>query len=234
MLGGSVPGLPGHGSSLCVCVRGSLSLGLGLPGFVSVGALSWGSLGVGAPWLCVGEALSWGSLGMGAPWLCVPGGLCPGAPWLTLPISLSSQWFGNLVTLRWWNDLWLNEGFASYVEYLGADSAEPSWHIVMQSEMYRVMKVDALASSHPLSFLESEINTPAQISEVFDSIAYSKGASVLRMLSEFLTEDSFKKGLQVRPWQGCVPSRGLSRMRPAWPLLQGRRQPGLSWEGALL
>lgn len=113
--------------------------------------------------------------------------------------ELAHQWFGNLVTLRWWNDLWLNEGFASYVEYLGADSAEPSWHIkdlIVQSEMYRVMKVDALASSHPLSFLESEINTPAQISEVFDSIAYSKGASVLRMLSEFLTEDSFKKGLQ--------------------------------------
>uniref|UniRef100_A0A674J7V9 Aminopeptidase n=1 Tax=Terrapene triunguis TaxID=2587831 RepID=A0A674J7V9_9SAUR len=113
--------------------------------------------------------------------------------------ELAHQWFGNLVTLRWWNDLWLNEGFASYVEYLGADSAEPSWHIkdlIVQSEMYRVMKVDALASSHPLSFLESEINTPAQISEVFDAIAYSKGASVLRMLSEFLTEDSFKKGLQ--------------------------------------
>ncbi|XP_053898785.1 aminopeptidase N [Malaclemys terrapin pileata] len=113
--------------------------------------------------------------------------------------ELAHQWFGNLVTLRWWNDLWLNEGFASYVEYLGADSAEPSWNIkdlIVQSEMYRVMKVDALASSHPLSFLENEINTPAQISEVFDAIAYSKGASVLRMLSEFLTEDSFKKGLQ--------------------------------------
>ncbi|XP_074917476.1 aminopeptidase Ey-like, partial [Chelonoidis abingdonii] len=118
---------------------------------------------------------------------------------MTSFLHLRNKWFGNLVTLRWWNDLWLNEGFASYVEYLGADSAEPSWHIkdlIVQSEMYRVMKVDALASSHPLSFLESEINTPAQISEVFDSIAYSKGASVLRMLSEFLTEDSFKKGLQ--------------------------------------
>ncbi|CAM4627731.1 aminopeptidase N [Caretta caretta] len=113
--------------------------------------------------------------------------------------ELAHQWFGNLVTLRWWNDLWLNEGFASYVEYLGADSAEPSWHIkdlIVQNDMYRVMKVDALASSHPLSFLESEINTPAQISEIFDAIAYSKGASVLRMLSEFLTENSFKKGLQ--------------------------------------
>ncbi|NXE81336.1 AMPN Aminopeptidase, partial [Cochlearius cochlearius] len=113
--------------------------------------------------------------------------------------ELAHQWFGNLVTLRWWNDLWLNEGFASYVEYLGADSAEPSWNIkdlMVLNEVYRVMATDALTTSHPLSFPEDEINTPAQISEVFDNIAYSKGASVLRMLSDFLTEDVFKEGLQ--------------------------------------
>nr|XP_056721981.1 aminopeptidase N [Euleptes europaea] len=113
--------------------------------------------------------------------------------------ELAHQWFGNLVTLRWWNDLWLNEGFASYVEYLGADAAEPTWHIkdlMVTNDVYRVMAIDALASSHPLSFREEEIQTPAQISEVFDSIAYSKGASVLRMLSEFLTEERFKRGLQ--------------------------------------
>ncbi|NWV33505.1 AMPN Aminopeptidase, partial [Grantiella picta] len=113
--------------------------------------------------------------------------------------ELAHQWFGNLVTLRWWNDLWLNEGFASYVEYLGADSAEPSWNIkdlMVLNELHAVMATDALASSHPLSFREEEINTPAQISEVFDSIAYSKGASVLRMLSEFLSEDIFREGLQ--------------------------------------
>ncbi|NXX83399.1 AMPN Aminopeptidase, partial [Urocolius indicus] len=113
--------------------------------------------------------------------------------------ELAHQWFGNLVTLRWWNDLWLNEGFASYVEYLGADSAEPTWNIkdlMVLNEVYTVMATDALTTSHPLSFSEDEINTPAQISEVFDSIAYSKGASVLRMLSDFLTEDVFKQGLQ--------------------------------------
>ncbi|NXI13533.1 AMPN Aminopeptidase, partial [Irena cyanogastra] len=113
--------------------------------------------------------------------------------------ELAHQWFGNLVTLRWWNDLWLNEGFASYVEYLGADSAEPTWNIkdlMVLNELHAVMATDALASSHPLSFREEEINTPAQISEVFDSIAYSKGASVLRMLSSFLSEDIFKEGLQ--------------------------------------
>ncbi|KAJ7417602.1 Aminopeptidase Ey [Pitangus sulphuratus] len=113
--------------------------------------------------------------------------------------ELAHQWFGNLVTLRWWNDLWLNEGFASYVEYLGADSAEPSWNIkdlMVLNEVHEVMATDALATSHPLSFREDEINTPDQISEVFDSIAYSKGASVLRMLSDFLTEDVFKEGLK--------------------------------------
>ncbi|XP_064013910.1 aminopeptidase N [Pogoniulus pusillus] len=114
--------------------------------------------------------------------------------------ELAHQWFGNLVTLRWWNDLWLNEGFASYVEYLGADSAEPTWNIkdlMVLNEVYTVMATDALTTSHPLSSSEDEINTPAQISEVFDSITYSKGASVLRMLSDFLTEDIFKDGLQT-------------------------------------
>ncbi|NXN85872.1 AMPN Aminopeptidase, partial [Bombycilla garrulus] len=113
--------------------------------------------------------------------------------------ELAHQWFGNLVTLRWWNDLWLNEGFASYVEYLGADSAEPTWNIkdlMVLNEVHEVMATDALASSHPLSFSEDEVNTPAELSEVFDSIAYSKGASVLRMLSSFLSEDIFKEGLQ--------------------------------------
>uniref|UniRef100_A0A8C6W192 Aminopeptidase n=1 Tax=Nannospalax galili TaxID=1026970 RepID=A0A8C6W192_NANGA len=112
--------------------------------------------------------------------------------------ELAHQWFGNLVTLEWWNDLWLNEGFASYVEYLGADHAEPNWNLkdlIVLNDVYRVMAVDALASSHPLSSPANEVNTPAQISELFDTITYSKGASVIRMLSSFLTEDVFKQGL---------------------------------------
>ncbi|CAL8357825.1 unnamed protein product [Lota lota] len=112
--------------------------------------------------------------------------------------ELAHMWFGNLVTLRWWNDLWLNEGFASYVEYLGADHAEPGWNVkdlIVLSDIHRVFAVDALASSHPLSSKEEDIQRPEQISELFDAISYSKGASVLRMLSDFLTEDLFKVGL---------------------------------------
>lgn len=112
--------------------------------------------------------------------------------------ELAHMWFGNLVTLQWWNDLWLNEGFASYVEYLGTDYAEPTWNIkehIILYDMHKVMAVDALASSHPLSRREEEVNEPAQISEMFNTISYSKGAAVLRMLSEFLTEPVFAKGL---------------------------------------
>ncbi|XP_022064326.2 aminopeptidase N-like [Acanthochromis polyacanthus] len=112
--------------------------------------------------------------------------------------ELAHMWFGNLVTLRWWNDLWLNEGFASYVEYLGADHAEPTWNIkdhIILYDVQKVFAVDALASSHPLSRQEEEVNDPAQISEMFNTISYSKGAAVLRMLSEFLTEPVFARGL---------------------------------------
>ncbi|TNN70174.1 Aminopeptidase N [Liparis tanakae] len=99
--------------------------------------------------------------------------------WVATVISheLAHMWFGNLVTTRWWNDLWLNEGFATYVSYLGADFAEPKWNmkdLIVQNEIIGVMSVDALASSHPLSSKEEDVLTPEHISELFDSITYSK------------------------------------------------------------
>uniref|UniRef100_A0A3B4BEN2 Uncharacterized protein n=1 Tax=Periophthalmus magnuspinnatus TaxID=409849 RepID=A0A3B4BEN2_9GOBI len=114
--------------------------------------------------------------------------------------ELAHMWFGNLVTLKWWNEVWLNEGFASYVSYLGADYAEPDWNIVnmiVLDDIHRVFAVDALTSSHPLSSYEEDILKPEQISEQFDAISYSKGASVLRMLSDFLSEPVFVQGLSV-------------------------------------
>uniref|UniRef100_A0A3Q1HIW6 Aminopeptidase n=1 Tax=Anabas testudineus TaxID=64144 RepID=A0A3Q1HIW6_ANATE len=128
--------------------------------------------------------------------------------WVATVISheLAHMWFGNLVTTRWWNDLWLNEGFATYVSYLGANYAEPTWNMVRNgvhidisflNEIISVMAVDALASSHPLSSKEADVVKPEQISELFDSITYSKGAAVLRMLSEFITESVFSKGLHT-------------------------------------
>ncbi|KAK2918320.1 aminopeptidase Ey [Channa argus] len=111
--------------------------------------------------------------------------------------ELAHMWFGNLVTLRWWNEVWLNEGFASYVSYLGADHAEPAWSVkdLIVLEIHRVLAVDALASSHALSSKEDSIFLPEQIVEQFDVISYSKGAAVLRMLSDFLSESIFVQGL---------------------------------------
>ncbi|XP_028679112.2 aminopeptidase N-like [Erpetoichthys calabaricus] len=112
--------------------------------------------------------------------------------------ELAHQWFGNLVTMKWWNDLWLNEGFATYVQYLGVDFVEPSWSIkdlFVVYEVHYVFGVDALPYSRPLSAKEEEINTLEDINGVIDAITYSKGAAVLRMLSSFLTEDLFRKGL---------------------------------------
>ncbi|KAM4744489.1 aminopeptidase Ey-like [Anableps anableps] len=122
--------------------------------------------------------------------------------WVTTVISheLAHMWFGNLVTMRWWNDLWLNEGFATYVSYLGADYAEPEWNmkdLIVLNEIVNVMAVDASAYSHPLSTKEEEILRPDQISRLFDTITYSKGAAVLRMLSDFITETVFSKGLHT-------------------------------------
>ncbi|KAM9409836.1 aminopeptidase Ey-like isoform 2-T2 [Pholidichthys leucotaenia] len=122
--------------------------------------------------------------------------------WVATVISheLAHMWFGNLVTTRWWNDLWLNEGFATYVSYLGSDYAEPTWNmkdLIVLNNIIGVMAVDALATSHPLSSKEEDIQKPADISALFDSITYSKGAAVLRMLSEFITEDVFSEGLHT-------------------------------------
>uniref|UniRef100_A0A4W6F536 Aminopeptidase n=1 Tax=Lates calcarifer TaxID=8187 RepID=A0A4W6F536_LATCA len=138
--------------------------------------------------------------------------------------ELAHMWFGNLVTLRWWNDLWLNEGFASYVEYLGAHEAEPDWNVkdlIVLGDVHRVFAVDALASSHPLSSKEEDIQKPAQISELFDAISYSKGASVLRMLSDFLTEEVFTMGLRAVDANGTELPDTVHNIMNTWVLQMG-------------
>ncbi|KAJ8035810.1 Aminopeptidase N [Holothuria leucospilota] len=109
--------------------------------------------------------------------------------------ELAHQWFGNLVTPEWWDDLWLNEGFASYVEYLGVNFTEPTWKMMEQflvEDLQSVFSPDSLGSSHPVRV---PVSSPAEINEIFDRISYAKGASILRMLNNILTEDVFRSGL---------------------------------------
>ncbi len=110
--------------------------------------------------------------------------------------ELAHQWFGNLVTMEWWTHLWLNEGFASWIEFLAVDHLFPEWDMWTQfvfTDFGRALSLDGLKSSHPI---EVEVRDPRQISEIFDAISYSKGASVIRMLAAYLGAEPFRRGLQ--------------------------------------
>lgn len=110
--------------------------------------------------------------------------------------EVAHQWFGNLVTMEWWSDLWLNEGFASYIEYLAVDHLFPKWQIWAQFvylDMGVALKLDSLANTHPI---EVEVGHPDQIKEIFDKVSYSKGSSVIRMLAAYLGEKDFRAGLR--------------------------------------
>lgn len=110
--------------------------------------------------------------------------------------ELAHQWFGNLVTMEWWSHLWLNEGFATWVGNYAVDKLFPEWDFWTQfvaDDFERGLELDAMRSSHPI---EVEVKNPAEISQIFDAISYSKGASVIRMLSAYLTEDVFLAGIR--------------------------------------
>uniref|UniRef100_A0AAY4B2B0 Aminopeptidase n=1 Tax=Denticeps clupeoides TaxID=299321 RepID=A0AAY4B2B0_9TELE len=121
--------------------------------------------------------------------------------WIATIIAheLAHQWFGNLVTMNWWNEIWLNEGFATYMAYKGVDKVEPSWNVkdlIVINEVQEALEVDALTTSHPLCSAEEDIQTPSDIAGLFDVITYSKGAAVLRMLSYYIGENQFKMGIR--------------------------------------
>ena len=111
--------------------------------------------------------------------------------------EMAHMWFGDLVTMEWWDDLWLNESFASWMGNKAVDWAFPEWEMWTQfvnMDTNRALSLDGLKNSHPI---EQEVNDPAEIGQLFDAISYSKGASVIRMLEQFLGPATFQRGLQV-------------------------------------
>lgn len=110
--------------------------------------------------------------------------------------ELAHQWFGNLVTMRWWTDLWLNEGFASWIEYLAVDHIFPDWQMWTQfiaEEQQVALRLDALEHTHPV---EVPVHHPDEIRTIFDSISYAKGSSVILMLHDWLGPTVFRDGLR--------------------------------------
>ncbi|XP_057304865.1 puromycin-sensitive aminopeptidase-like [Hydractinia symbiolongicarpus] len=109
--------------------------------------------------------------------------------------ELAHNWFGNLVTMEWWTHLWLKEGFANFIEYLCVDHLYPEYDIWSQfvtSQNIVAQTLDALSNSHPI---EVAVGHPSEVEEIFDQISYSKGASVLRMLHQYIGAEDFKSGL---------------------------------------
>lgn len=109
--------------------------------------------------------------------------------------ELAHQWHGDLVTMRYWNGLWLNEGFASWMELIAALKLHPDWNPEDQfiaEDFLAALSADALNSSRPV---HNDMASEKEISEAFDAIAYSKGASVIRMLENFLGPEIFRRGL---------------------------------------
>lgn len=111
--------------------------------------------------------------------------------------ELAHQWFGNLVTMQWWNDLWLNESFATLMEYIAIDALEPSWNVWLDfasNESVMALRRDALDG---VQSVQVDVRHPDEISTLFDSaIVYAKGARLLRMLEAYIGKSSFQKGLQ--------------------------------------
>ncbi len=114
----------------------------------------------------------------------------------TIAHELSHMWFGNLVTMAWWNDLWLNESFATWMAYEIIESWQPDWHIWLDFAHRRenALEIDALASSHPIA---PRIRSAEEAQQNFDAITYTKGASVLRMLAGFLGPEVFRDGIRL-------------------------------------
>jgi aminopeptidase N len=110
--------------------------------------------------------------------------------------EIAHQWFGDLVTMSWWDDLWLNEGFASWMESRTTNRLHPEWHWNLRSVGTReaAMERDALATTHPVV---QHITTVDEAGQAFDDITYNKGESVIRMLENYVGEDAWRAGVRA-------------------------------------
>jgi aminopeptidase 2 len=111
--------------------------------------------------------------------------------------ELAHQWFGNLVTMDFWDGLWLNEGFATWMSWYSCNAFYPEWKVwqsYVTDNLQSALSLDSLRSSHPI---EVPVKRADEITQIFDAISYSKGSCVIRMVSKYLGEDVFMKGIQA-------------------------------------
>ena len=110
--------------------------------------------------------------------------------------EMAHQWFGDLVTMQWWDDVWLNEGFATWMSSKPIEAWHPEWQVQLNDvrESAQSLDLDSLENTRPI---HQQAETPSQILELFDGIAYGKAAAVLRMLESYLGPDTFQAGVNL-------------------------------------
>ena len=116
--------------------------------------------------------------------------------YVTVAHEMAHMWFGDLVTMEWWDGIWLNEGFASWMEFKATDRFHPQWNVWLRAlgSKEAAMRVDARAGTHPVN---QPIVDVLQANEAFDTITYSKGQSTIRMLENYAGEDAFRAGVRA-------------------------------------
>jgi puromycin-sensitive aminopeptidase len=130
--------------------------------------------------------------------------------------ELAHMWYGDLVTMAWWDDLWLNEAFATWMAFTVVADWRPEWQMWLDFEHHRAaaFSLDSLRNTHPIY---TPVRTPEEATENFDAITYEKGASVVRMLERWLGATTFRKGVRryIRRHQ-----EGNAEARDLWEALE--------------
>ena len=141
----------------------------------------------------------------------------------TVAHELAHMWFGDLVTMRWWNGLWLNEAFATFMAMLAVDAYRPDWEVWNQFARSRsaALEVDALASTRSIEY---PVHSPDDANGMFDTLTYLKGGAILRMLEQYLGADRFRDG--IRRYLRAARARQHRDARPVGRARGGDRRAG--------
>ena len=151
-----------------------------LPEYHTGAMENWGAISSRESYALVTETSAFGQKNRGA---------------MSMVHEVAHQWFGDLVTMRWWDDLWLNESFATFMGYKMTGRLRPEWDmpsVFLRDETFAAMHLDAVKTTHPV---HAHVKKVEEAAHNFDAISYNKGASILRMLESYVGEEAFRKGV---------------------------------------